>query len=193
MDRKWWCEKPQEVLDLWFDNVPITSMENPTANIILINHSKKLKKSKSNMIFLAHNQWDRKLETMHRIIPIIHTQTRLLLTHTFWKRLLAMRVWVLNHFESKSWMIKQYPNEIFCKNSKRGRYIYQEKTRQTTESCLLGEAFWKSSWLQMHMQPPSKFERMWAKARRAAAANPSLKASSLGSLHSNIHSLKCLT
>lgn len=86
MDRKWWCEKPQEVLDLWFDNVPITSMENPTANIILINHSKKLKKSKSNMIFLAHNQWDRKLETMHRIIPIIHTQTRLLLTHTFWKK-----------------------------------------------------------------------------------------------------------
>ena len=125
MDRKWWCEKPQEVLDLWFDNVPITSMENPTANIILINHSKKFKKSKSNMIFLAHNQWDRKLETMHRIIPIIHTQTRLLLTHTFWKRLHAMRVWVLN--QSLGWS-SNTQMKFFAKIQREGG-IYTKRKR----------------------------------------------------------------
>lgn len=35
MDKKWWCVKPQEALDLLFDIVPITSIASPTANIIL--------------------------------------------------------------------------------------------------------------------------------------------------------------
>ena len=45
----------------------------------------------------------------------------------------------------------------------------------------------------MHMHPPSKLAITWASPRTPAAANPSLKASWLGSLHSSIQSLKCLT
>ena len=46
MDRKWWLEKPQEAFVFWFDEVPIASIDNPTANTILINHQKKKKKKK---------------------------------------------------------------------------------------------------------------------------------------------------
>lgn len=70
---------------------------------------------------------------------------------------------------------------------------HQVKKRQASESCLLGEAFWSSSWEQMQLQPPSKFAMTWARPRSVAAAKPSLKAWLLGSLHSNINSLRCFT
>jgi hypothetical protein len=72
-------------------------------------------------------------------------------------------------------------------------FTYHEKRKHATDSCLWGEALWSSSWEQMHMHPPRKLAITWARTRIPAAANPSLKASSLGSLHSNIQSLRCLT
>lgn len=65
--------------------------------------------------------------------------------------------------------------------------------RHARESCLLGGDFWISSWEQMQLQPPSRLAIMWANPSSPAAPNPSLKACSLGSLHSNIHSRSCLT
>ena len=103
MDRIWWCVKPPKALDLLFDNIPITSMDNPAANMI------------------------------------------------------------------------------------------QVKKRHANESCLLGEALCNSCWEQTHMHPPSRLARTWDRVNRAAAPKASLKASWLGSLHSNIQSLKCLT
>ena len=47
MDRKLWLEKPQEAFDFWFDEVPIASIDNPTANTILINHKNKNKKNQA--------------------------------------------------------------------------------------------------------------------------------------------------
>jgi len=41
MDKKWWCEKPHNPSDLLFDIVPITNMDNPTANTTLINNTTK--------------------------------------------------------------------------------------------------------------------------------------------------------
>lgn len=38
IDRKWCSVKPHEALDFLFDDVPITSIANPTANMILFNH-----------------------------------------------------------------------------------------------------------------------------------------------------------
>lgn len=53
---------------------------------------------------------------------------------------------------------------------------YQEKTREAAANCLLGDALRSASLDRMQMQPPSKLEMAWARARSAAAANPSLKA-----------------
>jgi hypothetical protein len=64
--------------------------------------------------------------------------------------------------------------------------------RQAIESCLLDEDFW-SSWEQRQLHPPSKLATTWAKAKSTVAPKPSMKALWLGSLHSNIHNLKCLT
>lgn len=36
IDKNRWCAMPHDFLDLEFDNVPIISIENPIANIILI-------------------------------------------------------------------------------------------------------------------------------------------------------------
>lgn len=71
--------------------------------------------------------------------------------------------------------------------------MYQEKMREATASCLLAVAVSKSSLDQMQTQPPSRFPTAWATARRTAAATPNLKASWLGSRHSNIHTFKCFT
>lgn len=79
------------------------------------------------------------------------------------------------------------------KTSSGVRRCYHVKMRQAIESCLLGEVFWSSSWEQRQLQPPSKLAITWARDKSIAAPNPSMKALWLGSLHSNIHNLKCLT
>ena len=48
MDRKLWLEKPQEAFDFWFDEVPIASIDNPTANTTQINHKNTKTKTKNN-------------------------------------------------------------------------------------------------------------------------------------------------
>ena len=47
MARKLWLEKPQEAFDFWFDEVPIASIDKPTANTILINHKNTKTKTKT--------------------------------------------------------------------------------------------------------------------------------------------------
>lgn len=69
---------------------------------------------------------------------------------------------------------------------------YQVNTRHATDNCLLGGAFESSSRLHI-LHPPIKFVRTWAIHRSVAAATPRTKASWLGSLHSNIQSLKCFS
>jgi len=70
---------------------------------------------------------------------------------------------------------------------------YHVKMREAMESCLLGEALSASDWEQRQLKPPTKLSIRWANAKSSAAPNPSMKALWLGSLHSNIHNLKCLT
>lgn len=48
--------------------------------------------------------------------------------------------------------------------------------RHATDNCLIGEAFSKSSRVQL-LHPPSKFAITWATLKSIAAANPSWKAS----------------
>ena len=70
---------------------------------------------------------------------------------------------------------------------------YQVKIRQTTESCLLEEAFSNSCWEQTQLQPPNKLAIICDSPNSTAAPNPNMNASWLGCLHSNIHTFKCLT
>lgn len=72
-------------------------------------------------------------------------------------------------------------------------WLYQVKIRQAVEICVLEEAFSNSCWEQMQLQPPSILAIAWARPKSTAATNPNMKAWWLGSLHSNIHTLKCFT
>lgn len=73
-----------------------------------------------------------------------------------------------------------FMEELRLKSKRLGRggdwKTYHEKMREATASCLLADALSKSSLVQMHTQPPSKLPMTWARPRRTAAANPSLKA-----------------
>lgn len=72
------------------------------------------------------------------------------------------------------------------------RKEYHVKNRDSNDNCLPREAFWTSSWLQT-AHPLSKLAKTWAAIKSTMAANPSLYASWLGSLHSNNHNLKCFS